>query len=81
MPKITKKQEREVMNEQMASDVKAILEFVSVIPEMQEDIKDLKEGQYKIINDVEAIKVGQKGFQERLNKVETKLEHGAVRSA
>ena len=81
MPKITKKQEREVMNEQMASDVKAILEFVSVIPEMQEDIKDLKEGQYKIINDVEAIKVGQKGFQERLNKVATKLEHGAVRSA
>ncbi len=69
------------MNEQMSSDVKAILEFVSVIPAMQEDIKVLKEGQERIIDDVGAIKVGQRGFEDRLTKVESKLEHRGLKAA
>ncbi|MEK7583261.1 MAG: hypothetical protein AAB483_02575 [Patescibacteria group bacterium] len=81
MPVITKKKEREVMHEDMASNIKTILEFVSVIPAIQDDIKDLKKGQEKLIDDVAAIKVGQKGFEERLTKVERKLEGHAPKTA
>lgn len=71
---ITKKKEREVVNEDMASNVKAILEFVSVIPAIQEDIRDLKKGHETLVDSVEALKVGHKMMHEDVKLIKSDLK-------
>lgn len=81
MPKITKKTRIEVLLEQNNSDIKAVLEYTSRIPKIEEKIEALAEGQDKLIHDVEAIKVGQREFEERVTKVEHKLQRREMKAA
>lgn len=58
------------MQENMSGNIKTILEYVSVIPGIQGDIKDLKKGQEKLTNDVEILKIGQKIMQGDIKTVQ-----------
>lgn len=62
MVKITKKQEREVMQEEMSSNIKVILEYTSRIPKIEERLEKLETDMGGVKNDIAAIKVGQKNF-------------------
>ncbi|MEK7615830.1 MAG: hypothetical protein AAB420_01310 [Patescibacteria group bacterium] len=81
MHKINRKTRVEVLLEQNNSDIKAVLEYVSILPGMKKTLDQHTKQLEKITDDVEAIKVGQKGFEERLTKVETKLERRLLKTA
>jgi len=71
---ITKKQKEGTINEQIASDIKLILEFVSIIPKIDDRLKNVETDVIEINDNVEALKVGHKILHEDIKDFKKDLK-------
>jgi len=78
--KISKKQGIEALHEDMSSNFKSILEYVSVIPEMNQRLGNVEADVAVLKDDVATLKVGQRSLQREVEGINKKLDTKVDRS-